>query len=457
MQDDAVARLEDLEPEWQRAFEWVGRAIGGRVVRWERQPRWRPAWFLDVERGGEIVPIYFRGDRGALDHGVYPLEHEMKVLQLLERHAIPVPHVYGFCPDPRGIVMQRCAGQGTAALATVEDEAERQGVIDHYVEIIARMHRIDVAEAEAIGLERPTSAEQIGLGDLAHWERAYRREKRRPEPMIEFTLGWLRRNVPLHRTRAALIQSDSGQFLFERGRITALHDFELAYLGDPMAEFAGLRNRNLSEPIGDLRRALRLYEKLTDEPADLRAIDYHTVRFGLSTPLSTAHLVADPPPGLELVQYLAWYLVYGRLCVEVMAHLMGQPLEPIAERKAVATRHSTAHSALVAMLAPSQDPDPIRRYERATAERVARYLQRAEILGPELAEEDLDEAGAILGRRPDSWSDADARLEAFVHAAGPEDDGRLVRYFPRHSQRHETLLQGALRELAGARVELLGA
>jgi aminoglycoside phosphotransferase (APT) family kinase protein len=455
MQSEAATRPEGLEPEWQRAFEWVGREIGGRVVRWERQPRWRPAWFLDVERGREIVPIYFRGDRGALDHGVYPLEHEMKILQLLERHAIPVPHVYGFCPDPRGIVMQRCSGRGTAALAAVEDEAERQGVIDHYVEIIARMHRIDVAEAEAIGLERPTSAEQIGLGDLAHWERAFRREKRRPEPMIEFTLRWLRRNVPLHRTRAALIQSDSGQFLFERGRITALHDFELAYLGDPMAEFAGLRNRTLSEPVGDLRRALRLYEELTGEPADLRAIDYHTVRFGLATPLSTAHLVADPPPGVELVQYLAWYLVYGRLCVEVMAHLIGQELSPIAERKAIATRHSTAHTALVAMLAPSEDPDPIRRYERATAERVARYLQRADLLGPELEEEDLDEAGAILGRRPESWSDADARLEAFVQAAGPDDDARLVHYFHRHILRHETLLQGALRELEDVMIEQL--
>ncbi len=103
---------EALAPEWHAAFEWVERNVGGPIVRFERHPRWRPAWYLDVERAGEIVPIYFRGDRGALDHGVYPLEHEMKVLQLLEKHAIPVPHVFGFCPEPRGIVMQRCPGRG---------------------------------------------------------------------------------------------------------------------------------------------------------------------------------------------------------------------------------------------------------------------------------------------------------------------------------------------------------
>jgi len=439
-----------VDPEWWSAFEWVERTLGGPIVGWERHPRWRPAWYFDVDRSGEIVPIYFRGDRGALDHGVYPLEHEMRVLQLLERHELPVPHVYGFCPQPRGIVMQRCPGRSN--LATAESEAERVSVLDHYVELIARMHRIDLAEAEAIGLERPTTPEQLGFGDLDHWERAYRREKRRPDPMIEFTLGWLRRNVPRHRSRAALIQSDAGQFLFDRGRITALHDFELAYLGDPMAEFAGLRNRTLSEPLGDLRRAIRRYEELVGEPADLRAIDYHTVRFGLVTPLSTAHLVADPPAGVELVQYLAWYLVYGRQCLEVMAHVEGVPLQPILLPKPASTRHSTAHAALVSMLAPLPGADPIQAYQTRTAERVARYLERAELFGPALEEQNLDEVGALVGRRPGSWSEGDQALEAFVLRADAGSDAALIGYFHRHFSRQEALLQGALRELEGVEI-----
>ena len=446
---------ESLAPEWHPAFEWVERKLGGRVVRYERHPRWRPAWYLDVERGGETVPLYFRGDRGALDHGVYPLEHEMKVLVLLEQHGIPVPHVFGFCPEPRGIVMQRCPGRSN--LATAENEAERVSVLDHYVDLIARMHAIDPAVAEAIGLARPRTPEELGLGDLDHWERAYRREKRRPDPMIEFTLRGLRRNVPRHRSRVALLQCDAGQFLYDRGRITALHDFELAYLGDPMAEFAGLRNRTLSEPLGDLRRALRRYEERSGEPVDLRAIDYHTVRFGLVTPLSTAHLVADPPPGVELVQYLAWYLVYGRLCMEVLAHLIGQELEPIEVPQPVATRHSTAHAALVGMLQPKPGADPFSAFETRTAERVARYLQRAELLGPALEAQELDEAGALLGRRPASWQEADASLEAFALAAGPELDGPLVNLLYRRLSRHEALLKGALRELEGVRIERLEA
>src|SRR5207237_3215354 len=77
-------------------LEWIEHTTGGHVVHYERQPRWRPAWFIDVERDGEVLPLYFRGDRGALDHGVYSLEHEYRVLQVLEAHDIAVPHVYGF-------------------------------------------------------------------------------------------------------------------------------------------------------------------------------------------------------------------------------------------------------------------------------------------------------------------------------------------------------------------------
>ena len=251
----------------RRMLAWIEQQTGGKVVHCERQPRWRPAFFLDVEREGERIPLYFRGDRGATDHGVYPLEHEMRVLQVLERHDIPVPHIHGFCDAPRGILMQRCPGRHRSSR---RPGARRSAiaVLDHFIDILARMHRIDLAEFEKIGLERPRTAEQLGLADLAHWERAYRRMKLRPEPMIEFTLRWLRRNVPRHGRRAALLQADCGQFLFEKSRVTALLDFELAYIGDPMADFAGLRNRTLSEPLGDLRRALRRYEQQTGEPVD---------------------------------------------------------------------------------------------------------------------------------------------------------------------------------------------
>ena len=48
-------RREDLEPEWQRAFAWVEKKLSAEIVSFERQPRWRPAFFVDAVRDGQPI------------------------------------------------------------------------------------------------------------------------------------------------------------------------------------------------------------------------------------------------------------------------------------------------------------------------------------------------------------------------------------------------------------------
>ena len=36
---------------------WFEQNLGARVTRIERQGRWRPAWFVDAERGGEFPGV----------------------------------------------------------------------------------------------------------------------------------------------------------------------------------------------------------------------------------------------------------------------------------------------------------------------------------------------------------------------------------------------------------------
>jgi len=438
-----------LSDEWRRALGWMERELGGKTVRFERQPRWRPAAFLDLERDGETIPLYFRGDRGSSDHGVYPLEHEMHVLQVLEAHGIPVPHIYGFCPDPRGIVMQRAFGRPVAQLAS-EDAATRQAVFDDYIDILARMHRIEPAAFEAVGLKRPQRTQELALVDFDAWERVYRSKKRRPEPVIEFIIRWVRGNIPQGRHQVSLLTGDCGQFLYDNNRVTAMHDFELACLGDPAADLAGLRCRDTSEPLGNLARAIRRYAEIVGEEIDLEAVDFHTVRLGICTPMSVQAVVADPAPGTNLVQYLAWYLVYARLPLEVLAWRMGVELTPIevpAERQ---TRHSPGCRALVSLLEDDPRSTASDRYRIDTAGRIAEYLRRADLLGSTFEEQDLDEVAMILGRRPANWLEGDAALEALVHAAGPERNAELVRYFHRRILRQEVMLKPVMRELEHA-------
>ena len=455
--------------EWQRAFGWIEGELGGRIVRAERQARWRPAWFLDLERGGDTLPLYFRGERGEADHGAYALEHEMNVLQVLERNGIPVPHVYGFCPEPRGIVMQRCPGR--ANLRTARDDAERVAVLDEYVSLLAKMHAIDPADFERVGLERPSSPQTLGLGDFDVWERGYRRNKQRPEPLLEFVIGWVRRNVPHDRDRVSFLCADAGQFLFDEGHVTAVLDLELACLGDPAADLAGMRCRDLSEPLGDLARAVRRYEQITGQAVDRSVIDYHTVRFAIVTPLAVAHLVARPPPGLDYVQYLSWYLVYGRAPIDVIAREMQLELSPVEVPGAEPTRHSAAHDWLRDALethareaatkagaaAADEGGDAgasdFVDYRFDATRRTAEYLRRADRMGPALEAADLDDVAELLGHRPESWQRADHELEDLVLEADPDLDAVLVSYFHRRMLRQEALIDPIMRELRGATVQ----
>ena len=75
--------------------EFIERTTGGKIVRMERQVRWRPAWFVDVERGAETLKLHLRGDRGG-GVSIFPdLKREADVIEVLEAGGVPVPHIHG--------------------------------------------------------------------------------------------------------------------------------------------------------------------------------------------------------------------------------------------------------------------------------------------------------------------------------------------------------------------------
>jgi len=301
------------EGKWDRLKRWVESVMGGKIIRQERQPRWRPAWYFDVDVNGRIVPLYWRGFRGSTGKpGVYdryPIEQESRLLQVLEAHGIPVPHVYGFCTDPKGILMERSPGR--PEFHHISDEAERESLARQFMETLARTHRIPPEEFEAIGMIRPATPEAQALNIVSAFEAEYRGSIRRPVPLLEFTLNWLRRNVPKNMGQTVLVQGDTGpgQFLFHDGKITAVIDWEFAHLGHPMCDLAMIRGRDLCYPFGDLRERFRLYSELTGKPLDMEALRYYSVVALSTTPLGTAALIEVPSRSIDYAEYLSWYVL----------------------------------------------------------------------------------------------------------------------------------------------------
>ena len=78
----------------------------------------------------------------------------------------------------------------------------------------------------------------------------------------------LRVRQPEPSASVTLVHGDTkpGNFAFVGDDVSAVFDWEMTTVGDPLADLGGLRNRDISEPLGDLSHAFRRYQELSGEP-----------------------------------------------------------------------------------------------------------------------------------------------------------------------------------------------
>src|SRR5262249_15357603 len=191
----------------------------------------------------------------------------------------------------------------------------------------------------------------------------------------------------------------------------------------PRHDVGAVLSRALPEPLGDLSSGLARYRERTGDAFSARDVLYQAVRFCIFTPMATCWLCAAPPPGLNLVQYEAWNLVYGRVPLEMIAQLEGVEIASPELPAPRDPRHAIGLGTLVAQPAPPGGADA---YRLDTARRIAEYAREIDRRGARLEEQDLDEVGALLGRRPASWREADAELERRAVAAGRAERAELL-------------------------------
>lgn len=431
--------MQALSPDaTDKVSAWIEAHVGGSVVRIARQPRWRPVWFADVERGGERLELCVRGDRTDMPL-IFPLDHEMRFQSLLHKHGIPVAKVYGWMDEPRAYVMDRVPGREDFAQAT---DDERRSVVDDYLQILARLHRLDLAPFIEAGIVRAPRTQASGLIGMQRYEHMYRGSKRHPEPFMEFCLGWLRRHPPNSKGREAPIVWDSGQFHHRGGRITAVLDLELGHIGDPMMDLAAWRIRDTVLGYGNFTRLYDRYAELTGAPVDLDAIRIHYFAFTLTNQLAFAAALRDPAPESDLMMNLRWCGETNLFATEALAEHLGIELPAVEPPAPRASTAAAAYEHLVRSLRLLETDDEFVRYRARMTFRLARHLQRHEEIGDAVGAADLDDLHRLFGRRPATWQEGEAELERFVLADAGEGrhDEALVALFHRRNLRAQMLL-----------------
>jgi aminoglycoside phosphotransferase (APT) family kinase protein len=188
--------------------------------------------------------IIRRPPRGPLPPSAHDVLREARLLRALEGTPVRVPEVLAVCDDPAVIgvpfyIMQRVDGEViTDALPPALDvEAQRRQIADELVDALVEIHAVDWSRIGLEGFGKPTGYLERQLrrfGGL--WEH----NRTRDLPEVEEVGRWLAANVP-ESPPATIVHGDYrlGNTMFDRqapARLIAIFDWEMATIGDPLAD-----------------------------------------------------------------------------------------------------------------------------------------------------------------------------------------------------------------------------
>lgn len=237
----------------------------------------------------------------------YRAAPEFVTLRSLADSRVPVPRVYWYSDDSTalGAPFFVCAfvkGDApvpwTADGGPAFDEAARLNLGDQFIAALAALHTFSWRDTPVAGIDGATDPEETASSQIAFWERLMRQWSARRYPILEWALIWFRAHAP-RAPRIGVVHGDYriGNFLERDGRITAILDWELVHLGDPMEDLGWIclqAWRGRSPYLCHLLtrdELMQKYQKLTGMPIDGAALHYWEV-FG-TFKLAVMHLGAS--------------------------------------------------------------------------------------------------------------------------------------------------------------------
>jgi len=402
---------------------------GLKVRALDRQTRWRPQWFMDCERDGKPIRLVLRGER--LQEQEQPLSGEVKFHRMLRERGIPVPRIHHWSDALNAVVMDFIPGQ--QGLKGVP-EAERDVIVDEYVQALAKLHKLDPKPFIDAGIRRTTGAlNQIQL---------FRQKKKLLFPFLEFGIGWIERTPWRPCANPVPIVSDSGQFHHHNGHMMALLDLEFGGLGDPLEDLTVWRMRDTLIGYGDFRKIYARYEDLTGDKVDIETVKKMHFAAALGNELMFAHAVREPLPETDLMTYMQWDSETDLHATEALAEILDMELPTVEVPAPRDLFGANTHGYLINMLSRLRPDEAYMQEELRRGFRAARHLHRVAEIGDALDAANLDDIHKVTGRRYTAWREALEGLEAFVLAdrATGKHDRDLVWLFHRMNLRtHMTM------------------
>jgi aminoglycoside phosphotransferase (APT) family kinase protein len=224
------------------------RGIGRGPLAWERIGDGQSNVTYRIRRGSDSV-VLRRGPRPPLPRSTHDMVREARIQQLLRPHGVPVPQVVAVCADDSvlGVPFYLMESlDGVVLTDTVpgplDTHEQRRATSVALVEALVQLHGVDpTAAADLQSFGRPDGYLQRQVDRFgALWDV----NTTRSIPEVAKIADWLAANLPVSPS-AAVVHGDYrlGNLMFRPvapARVLAVLDWEMATLGDPLADLGYL-------------------------------------------------------------------------------------------------------------------------------------------------------------------------------------------------------------------------
>ena len=182
---------------------------------------------------------------GLLLPSAHAVDREYRLLSALHPLDFPVPRPLALSDDPDVIgaifyVMELAKGRPYADGSLPDfDPATRRRMYEQLVDTLAELHMIDPVAADLGDFGKPGNYFER---QVARWTRQYRDSQTDYLPEMERLIAFLPETLP-EQSRTSIVHGDYriDNVVFDGdGTLTAVLDWELATLGDPLADFSYL-------------------------------------------------------------------------------------------------------------------------------------------------------------------------------------------------------------------------
>jgi aminoglycoside phosphotransferase (APT) family kinase protein len=292
-----------------------------------------PTYRIDTPRASYVLR---RQPFGKLLPSAHAVDREYKAMTGLYPTGFPVPRTYGLCEDvgvigAKFFVMSLAEGRSlwNGALPGLTPDQRRA----HYhalIDTLADLHRID---PQAIGMGDFGKPSDYCARQIARWTKQYRLSETEHMPEMERLIEWLPQSVP-PQSAASVVHGDYrlDNVIFHKSeaRIIAVLDWELATLGDPIADFSYLM-LNWHNPADGRAGLLGLDLEALGIPSQEEAVERYVARTGYPVPPMDWYFAYNLFRLAGIMQGIKKRVIDGTAS-NAHAREMSERVRPLAER-----------------------------------------------------------------------------------------------------------------------------